>query len=424
MKPTGKEVDAQDRAFGQHVQRLRKERKLTQQQLAAAMQRTASWMSQVERGVQPVERFDVLQELADALGVSVQQLRPGAPMPGSGQAVDVFTAKSNDLDEARRLISGHPAVGALLGAMRSRPLRSLPELQEEVETVWALTHEGRFAEVSAKFTEVLPDLEQLVRATKGESQNTAHLLLARTYQALAAAFVRQDEADAAWVAADRAVWAAERSNDPLHVCAGVFRMVQAFVRLKRLGQAEHAAQTSIDALTALEREGALSVEGRSVLGALHLALALTYARGQQRAEAREQIDRARSVAALIGEDRNDFDLEFGPTNVSIQAVSTAVDLGDAGEALDLGREIDAASLSPERQGRLLMDLGRAHAQRRHVGEALKCLLEAENLVPETIRTHVAARKAIRELVLIEGASAPPELVALAERADALADSLE
>ncbi|MGQ4465241.1 helix-turn-helix domain-containing protein [Streptomyces violaceoruber] len=423
MKPTGKEVDPQDRAFGQHVQRLRKERKLTQQQLAAAMQRTASWMSQVERGVQPVERFDVLQELADALGVSVQQLRPGAPLPGT-EAAEAFKAKANDLDDARRLISGHPAIGTLLGAMRSRPARSLTDLQAEVDDVWALTHEGRFAEVSAKLTEVLPDLEQLVRETDGQSQDTAHLLLARTYQALAAAFVRQDEADAAWVAADRAIWAAERSNDPLNACAGVFRMVQAFVRLKRLGQAEHAAQTSIDALASLEQEGTLSVEGRSVLGSLHLALALTYARGQQRAEARRQIERARSVAALIGEDRNDFDLEFGPTNVSIQAVSTAVDLGDAGEALDLGKEVDAASLSPERQGRLLMDLGRAHAQRRHVGEALRCLLDAEELVPETIRTHVAARKAIRELVLIEGASAPPELLALAERADALADALE
>ncbi|GAA2767555.1 hypothetical protein GCM10010103_65970 [Streptomyces paradoxus] len=288
-----------------------------------------------------------------------------------------------------------------------------------MDDVWTLTHDGRFAEVSAKLTDLLPDLEQTVRLAEAGERDTAHLLLARTYQALAAAFVRQDEADAAWVAADRAIWAAEKSNDPLHVCAGVFRMVQAFVRLKRLGQAEHAAQTSIDALTTLDRNEELSVEGMSVLGSLHLALALTYARGQQRAEARAQIDKARSLADRLGGDRNDFDLEFGRTNVAIQAVSTAVDLGDAGEALDLGSEIDASSLSPERQGRLLMDLGRAHAQRRHTGEALNCLLRAEELVPETIRTHVAARKAIRELVLIEGAGALPELMALAERADAL-----
>ncbi|MEU9413240.1 transcriptional regulator [Streptomyces sp. NPDC048281] len=298
-------------------------------------------------------------------------------------------------------------------------MRSLEELVGEVDDVWALTHEGRFAEVSAKLTDLLPDLEQTVRIAAQADREFAHLLLARTYQALAAAFVRQDEADAAWVAADRAIWAAEKSNDPLNVCAGVFRMVQAFVRLRRLGQAEHAAQSSIDALTTLDQNGALSLEGMSVLGSLHLALALTYARGQQRSEARAQISKARLLAERLDGDRNDFDLEFGLTNVAIQAVSTAVDLGDAGEALDLGREIDATSLSPERQGRLLMDLGRAHAQRRHTGEALSCLLRAEELVPETIRTHVAARNAIRELVLIQGSSSPPELMALAERADAL-----
>jgi transcriptional regulator with XRE-family HTH domain len=419
MKPTGKEVDPKDRAFGQHVQQLRKERGLTQQQLAARMQKTSSWMSQVERGVQPVERIDVLQELADTLGVSVQQLRPGAPLPSAAEEPAPTTVKSNDLDDARRLISGHPAVGTLLGAFRPTPTKSLAELGTDVDDMWTLTHEGRFADVSARLTDLLPELEQTVRIAEPSDRNAAYLLLARTYQALAAAFVRQDEADAAWVAADRAIWAAEESNNPLNVCAGVFRMTQAFVRLKRLDQAEHAARTSVEALTTLDQIGELSVEGMSVLGSLHLALALTYARGHRRTEAREEIAKARALAERLGEDRNDFNLEFGITNVAIQSVSTAVDLGDAGEALDLGREIDASSLSPERQGRLLMDLGRAHAQRRQTGEALNCLLRAEALVPETVRTHVAARKAIRELVLIEGASAPPELTALAERADAL-----
>ncbi|MFE1949897.1 helix-turn-helix domain-containing protein [Streptomyces sp. NPDC059524] len=414
MKP----VEEKDRAFGRHIAKLRKERKLTQQQLAALMQKTSSWMSQVERGVQPVERMDVLQELADALGVAVQQLRPGAPLP----AVDVsssFEYRSNDLDEARQIISGHPAVGTILGAVRPAPSQTLDELAAGVDEMWELTHQGEFAEVSARLTSLLPDLEQTVRVVEGEQQAKAYLLLARTYQALAAAFVRQDEADAAWVAADRAIWAAEKSGDPLHVCAGVFRMVHSFVRLKRLGQAEHAAKTAIDALERLDSQGELTVPGMSVLGSLYLAMALVYARGSNRSGAREEIGKARAVAARMGEDRNDFNLEFGAVNVEIQAVSTAVELGDAGEALDIGGRIDADSLSHERQGRLLMDLGRAHAQRRHTGEALSCLLRAEALSPETVRTHVAARKAIRELVLIEGPSAPPELMALAERADAL-----
>ncbi|MFG2197102.1 hypothetical protein [Streptomyces sp. NPDC048639] len=147
-------------------------------------------------------------------------------------------------------------------------------------------------------------------------------------------------------------------------------------------------------------------------------LALIYARANKRPEAKKEIEEARTVARGLGGDRNDFNLEFGPTNVEIQAVSTAVELGDAGEAVEIGQGIDAGGLSAERRARLLVDLGRAYVQRRHPGEALDCLLQAEELAPETIRSHIAARAAINELVLISGGAASPELLGLAERADA------
>ncbi|MCY0946985.1 helix-turn-helix domain-containing protein [Streptomyces antarcticus] len=415
MKPSGKDVDPQDRAFGQRVQRFRKERGRTQAELAAALGKTSSWLSQVERGVQPVQRMDLLQQIADELGVSVQQLRPSVPGDGPSQ-VPTAQSLSNDLDETRRLLSGHPALHTLLTDQDdSGATRTLESLRSDVDDLWDLTHAGQLAQVSALAVQLLPELERAVR-TDGEHQAELHLLLSRSYQALSAAFVRQDEADAAWVAADRAVFAAERSGDPLHVCASVFRMVQAFVRLRSLGQAEHAAQTAI---SALGDQDSNSPEALSVLGSLHLALALVRARASARPEAKEEIAKARAIAARLGENRNDFNLEFGPVNVEIQAVSTAVDLGDAGEALDIGLTIDAAALSPERQGRLLMDLGRAHAQRRHGGEALDCLVRAEKIAPEIIQTHQAARAAIRELVLVAGPNASHELLELAERADAL-----
>lgn len=417
MKPTGKDVDPKDRAFGQRIQKIRKERQMTQQELAAALGKTPSWMSQVERGVQPVQRMDVLQDIADALGVSVQQLRPGVPASSVPETPPRPLSYANDLERARQIISGHPAPDVLLGTASDTDVPApLDQLGAEVDDVWELTHAGEFAALSATITGLLPKLERTARTVGEEHRAEAQLLLARTYQALAAAFVRQNEPDAAWVAADRAIRAAELSGDPLHVCAGVYRMVQAFVRLKNLGQAEHAARTAIDALS---QRTDLGPEGLSVLGSLHLVLALVHARSGERSDAKAQIERARVVAAQIGEDRNDFNLEFGPTNVEIQAVSTAIDLGDAGEALDIGLAIDAESLSPERRGRLLMDLGRAHAQRRHTGEAVDCLLRAEALCPETVLTHVASRKAIKDLVLISAGNPPDGLIELAERADAM-----
>ncbi|EFL18453.1 transcriptional regulator [Streptomyces sp. C] len=243
---------------------------------------------------------------------------------------------------------------------------------------------------------LIPRLELACRTASAEHAPELHDLLARTYQALAAAF--------------------ELSGNPLSVFAGIYRLCHAFVRLKHLDQAEHAAATAI---SALEDTRADEPQHLSILGSLHLVLALVHARVGDRSAARRQIEAARTVARQLGQDRNDFNLEFGPTNVEIQAVSTAVELGDAGEALDLSKGIHAGGLSAERQARLLMDMGRAHAQRRQHAESLDCLLRAEELAPEMIRTHVAARTAIRDLVLSAGRTASDELRALAERTDSL-----
>ena len=129
----------------------------------------------------------------------------------------------------------------------------------------------------------------------------------------------------------------------------------------------------------------------------------------------EHLDRAREIAASLGENRDDFGTEFGPTNVALHAVSVAVELGDAEQALDLARNIEAEQLSSERQARYLIDLAQAHAMRRQTGEALHCLQEAERLTPEQTRTHRVARAVARDLIKLSGSRPRPELRELAER---------
>jgi hypothetical protein len=46
-----------------------------------------------------------------------------------------------------------------------------------------------------------------------------------------------------------------------------------------------------------------------------------------RAMAHQHLDLAREVGEPLGEDRNDFDTEFGPTNVQLPHLCRAVDLG-------------------------------------------------------------------------------------------------
>ncbi|MFI9719375.1 helix-turn-helix domain-containing protein [Streptomyces sp. NPDC052396] len=405
------------RAFGARVAELRARRGLTQRELAGEIGRTTSWLSQVERGVQPVNRLDVLRLLADGLGVPLHVLRPDAPQPVPADGE--FDPQPNDLDQARLLLSGHLALDALLAPKAARPGSSFAGLRRAVEDAWVLAHEDRFAELSASLTSLLPELEHAVRSVGERDRPRVYRLLARTYQALSAAFARQNEADAAWVAADRAIAAAEMSGQVLEVFAGTFRLAHACIRLKRYDQAEHVARSAVSALDRHIDSAEPTPEVLSLLGSLHLALAVAHARTDDRAGARREMEQARRVARQLGENRNDFNLEFGPLNVEIQAVSVAVDLGDAGEALEVGGRLDPSALSVERQARLALDMGRAHAQLRRLDDAVESFGEAERLAPEMVRSHVEARSAIRDLVLVAGRSASSELRGLAQRTDAM-----
>jgi hypothetical protein len=157
----------------------------------------------------------------------------------------------------------------------------------------------------------------------------------------------------------------------------------------------------------------------SLYGALNLALAVVHARAGRRQASRDAITVARAIGDRLGADRNDYNTEFGPANVELHAISVAVDLGDAGEALEVAANVDASQLSPERQSRLYIDLARAHGQRRHVGEAVHALLEAERQAPEQVHSHSMVRDLVREMMSISGRRAPEELVALAKRCAAM-----
>jgi hypothetical protein len=125
--------------------------------------------------------------------------------------------------------------------------------------------------------------------------------------------------------------------------------------LGHIAQAQTVAETVVIALE--DRADALSSpEALSLCGALHLVLAVAAARDSDREAANDYLATARSIAARIGEDRNDYGTEFGPANVALHSVGVAVELGDAGHALDLARTIDSSHLSAERQSPYLIDL--------------------------------------------------------------------
>jgi transcriptional regulator with XRE-family HTH domain len=376
--------------------------------LAGLVGRSDSWVSQVERGVRAVDRLSVLQKVADALGVPVEELR-GSELTDT----DSSDARPEAFESLRLTLTGHPAAAVVLGdtpsAVTDDQVSALGELHSQV---WPLVHASRYNELAPLVADLVPKLEQAVRGKASPEQGRAtREMLTDTYQAVAAMLAKIGEGDAAWIAADRAAFVAESLSDPLAVAASLFRMVHVFLSLGLLSQAQEVASATADGL---DRQSATPA-ALSLRGAFRLVLAIAAARENDRTQAYAYLDQAREIAERIGEDRNDYGTEFGRTNTALHAVAVAVELGDAGHALDLAHDIEAEQLSAERQARYSIDLAQAHAMRRQIGESLRYLQIAEKLTPEQTRTHRVARAVARDLLQLSGARVRPELRELAER---------
>ena len=81
---------------------------------------------------------------------------------------------------------------------------------------------------------------------------------------------------------------------------------------------------------------------------------------------------------------------FGPTNVAIHRVNTAMELGDVQVALDLGPALDTAGLPAERRVRHALEIARAYSARNRRDEALAVLLTLSKSHPSRSATTSSA----------------------------------
>jgi hypothetical protein len=390
-------------ALGRKIAAERHRRGLSQPELARLVGRSVAWVSQVERGVRRIDRMSVLESLAEALDIPLAELAAEAPV------VAAVTEESPAAGKLRLVLSGVHSLRAMLNGHESA---GLDDLRARSAKAWELTHSGRYADLTDLLRALIPDLETAARALPGEQRSEVFELMAAAYQACSAALDKLGEPEAAWIAADRAMGSAERAGNPLLVAAGAFRLVFVFMSARHYAQAEETARTAADALWHLADEG--SPEAMSLWGALTLQRAITAARTGDAIPAYAHLERASAMAARLGAGRNDFNTEFGPANVALFEIAVAVELGDAGRALRAAAAVDTASLSAERQARMLIDVARAHAQRRQVDQAVAVLRQAEDITPEQIRGHYLARQIVSDLLTMQD---PPsaDLHALAVR---------
>jgi transcriptional regulator with XRE-family HTH domain len=398
--------------LGERIAYYRRRRGLSQVKLAGLLGRSESWLSQVERGVRSIDRISVLTQVAAALNVPTTELSPDLLLQREE------AAEHSTVHAIRMALSRYDALSGILGSPGAAgPIASPAQLEAGAERAWEFTHGSRYTELEEFLPALISEAEVSARRLTAAKQKAAFRSLAVTYQAAAAVMAKLREVDAGWVAGERSIAAAEQADAPMLAAAGAFRIAHVFLSGNRTEEALETARSAAAVLEPGVVEGPLELV--AMWGALNLAGAVAATRGAQEDLARECMRNAEDAARQLGADRNDFHTEFGPTNVALHAVSIAVELGDAGEAIRRAATIDASKLSTERRARFLIDVARAYTQRRKVTETVRTVEEAEALAPEQVRSHPFVREMVRDLLRGERRRVQPELRTLAQRVGVL-----
>ncbi|MGH8904540.1 MAG: helix-turn-helix domain-containing protein, partial [Egibacteraceae bacterium] len=396
-------------SVGERIRYWRELRTLSRPVLAGQVGRSESWLEKVERGERPADNVHVLLHLARVLKVELGDLLgPGAKLPPDGGG-------------PQDLPKGLPALrrslywpDALAEPDRDPERIDLGGLAARIEQAYTASMNGQWTKLALLLPDAIADARALAYHLAGDGQRRAWALLSHAYR-LASELCRElRECDLAWIAADRAVAAAERADDRLHMALATRGLSIALLSAGHL-----------DACRAVGARGAALVEQGlesappeqvSAWGAIMLASSIAASRAYDHADVRELQSRARWASGLLPDGWIDPVTAFCPTNVAFHAVNAAYDSGDPVEALRLADQVDFDGLPfPSRQARTWLDVARSHGLRRQDGSAVGVLLEAERVAPERMRYDRGAHDLVTVLLRRERKSATPGLRGLAQR---------
>jgi transcriptional regulator with XRE-family HTH domain len=374
--------------IGERAAWYRRRRGMSQEALAGLVGRTADWLGKAENNRIELDRLSVIRRLADALDVSLGDLI------GEPTLLD-WTSDSgtSTVPALRAVLMDYRQLTPILQAPApdAEP-PSLSELRRELGAVFDAYQASRFGFAAGRTPLLLADALLAARQYEDRDRAQAHELLALSYQAAASVLTKIGEADLAWMAAERGLAAAHEADNPA-VMGSLFRAVTfALLATGRLGPAIQLTEAGSAFLRPYlsDSSGAL----HSVYGTLLLAGSMAASRSEDRSTTHAYLDEADEAARRIGADRNHLWTAFGPTNVAIHRVNTAMELGDVQIALDIGPGIDTSALPAERRVRHLLDVARAYSQTGQTDDALAAVLEAERLAPELVRHHYIGRQLV------------------------------
>lgn len=393
----------------------RRRRGMSQAVLAGLMGKSEDWVSKVERGERQVNRIDVLVELARQLRVTLNDLL--------GEPVLFEDEDDNDDVPAVRdaLMSPQRLSRTLFGSALEPEYVDPEPVARVTEEAWHQYQNGAVGYVIGVLPGLIKSAQHLESSASGRPSyaRRAYAVSARIHHLAATTLSKVGEADLSWIAAERAMQAADHAEDPLVLASAARAGTHALLAVGRFDEALSLGETAARWMAPALRQG--DPGALSLYGMLFLRTAVAAARRQDRQTSRELLSQASTAADRLGVDANYWQTGFGPSNVELHRLSVALDLGDVANVVERGEAVRPTHLPVERQVTHAIDLARALSMLARDDDALRVLLDAEQKAPQLVRHSSMVREVVRTMYrrapVSNGKSSP--LLGLAERCRAV-----
>jgi hypothetical protein len=301
----------------------------------------------------------ILFQLAAALDAPISELVDNRPrLDGQSGGASVLAIRD-------ALLSPSDLPGLDLDGDDDEPT-PLPQLRASVTEAARLYWAGEFAKLAA----ILPALIAEARLSVQSEGAPASSLLAQAYDLAAALMVHLGREDLAAIGAERAITAAQASDDELLHAVQLGSYAWVLLHQGRLAQAEQLAASTAERV---EPSFSASDQHVAVYGSLLMtALAPAAAAGR---EVSEYLALASAAAARLGSRVSIYQTSFAPATVHMQACHAHAVTGEPAKALAAARNIGPSDLTGISHGRHLLDVAQAHTDARHPKAATAVLTQ-------------------------------------------------
>ncbi len=383
----------------------RRHRGWTLEALGRRLGVSPSTVSRLERANRIVD-LTLLRQAAVEVGMPHHVLVTSLALnPTTGHRADRVAGSSREAEESpmrrRTLVAAATVAGPaalLLGlddalADTPGPTRNAAQLDQCLVRARDLFDTGAHTQLFG----VLPGLIADAHAAADSRRDLDQARLSTVYSLAAAVLAKTGHYDRARLTADRARTWADVSGSPLAQAAAAREMA---IVLRHQDQAPAAQRLMLAAVGRLENTGLATQPQAAAYAQLLCTLAYTAAVAGQRAEAIGMTAEARDAASRLPTAPGTGRLfNLTPAAADLYAVSVHWALGDAGAALEAGRNL-RPELFPtaERRARLHTDLARAWWQWGRPEQTASELLSALRASPAEVRDRSSIRAIVSDLV--------------------------